>query len=187
MKILQICIDYNFVGNERGVYQRVQTQRFSPTLMFAHLRIQGEGPSPLQHYGTTELLLLQYPMLLNHAGIINKSEEEAVRFYKEFLCLEITKEWVVPAELSEQIFEVPRDIKMFVFERKGARVEVFIFPEYKTSSPVINHFGLLLNNFSEIIGKAPQAGIELITGKTKDKTVHFIKDYSGNLIEIKQM
>lgn len=125
-------------------------------------------------------------MLLNHVGIINKSEEEARGFYKDFLGLEIIKEYVVPAGLSEQIFSVSRDIKMLVFEKFGVKIEVFISSDYTPASPDFNHIGLLLDNFSEIVEKAPQAGIDLIIGKTKDKTVYFIKDFSGNLIEIKQ-
>ena len=125
-------------------------------------------------------------MLLNHVGIINNSEEEAARFYRDFLGFEITRESVVPAGLSEQLFAVSRDIKMLVMEREGVKVEVFIFPEYKPSSPDVRHIGFLLDDFREIVEKAPQAGIELIIGKTKEKTVYFIKDFSGNLIEIKQ-
>jgi len=126
-------------------------------------------------------------MTLNHVGIINKSEEQAVKFYRDFLGFEITKESVVPSELSEQLFAVSRDIQMLVFERDGIKLEVFISPEYKPASPDIMHTGLLLDNLSEITEKATQAGIELITGKTKEKTVYFIRDFSGNLIEIKQM
>ncbi len=125
-------------------------------------------------------------MQLNHIGIINKSEEDAVRFYRDFLGFELTRKSVVPAELSEQLFSVPGDINMLVFEKDGIKIEVFIYPEYAPSGPDINHIGFLLDNFPEIADNAPQAGVKLIIGKTKDKTVYFIKDFSGNLIEIKQ-
>jgi catechol 2,3-dioxygenase-like lactoylglutathione lyase family enzyme len=36
-------------------------------------------------------------MVLSHIGIINESEEEAVRFYAEFLGLEKTREFLVDA------------------------------------------------------------------------------------------
>ena len=44
----------------------------------------------------------------------------------------------------------------------------------------------MLDNFSEVTEKAKRFHVDLIIGKYKDKTVYFLKDYSGNLIEIKQ-
>jgi methylmalonyl-CoA/ethylmalonyl-CoA epimerase len=125
-------------------------------------------------------------MLLNHVGLTNKSEDEAVRFYRDFLGFELMRKSVVPADLSEQLFSVTSDISMLVFEREGTKIEVFISPAYTPPSPDINHIGFLLGNFQAIVEKAPQAGVKLIIGKTKDKTVYFIRDFSGNLIEIKQ-
>ena len=125
-------------------------------------------------------------MLLNHVGLTNKSEDDAVRFYRDFLGFELTRKSVVPAGLSEQLFSVSSDISMLVFEKAGIKIEVFISPAYTPPGPDINHIGFLLDNFPVILEKAPQAGVKLIIGKTKDKTVYFIRDFSGNLIEIKQ-
>jgi methylmalonyl-CoA/ethylmalonyl-CoA epimerase len=125
-------------------------------------------------------------MLLNHAGVINTSREDALRFYRDFLGLDLTREVSVSQELSEQLFTVSRDIPMMVFEKDGIKIEVFIYPECKQPYPDIKHIGLSLENFSEIIKKASGSGVELVIGKTKDKAVYFIKDFSGNLIEIKQ-
>jgi len=44
-------------------------------------------------------------MQLNHVGIINKSEEQAVKFYQDFLGLKLTREIILPLELREQ-FEI---------------------------------------------------------------------------------
>lgn len=125
-------------------------------------------------------------MQLSHIGVTNRSEEEAVRFYKDFLGFDLTREYVVPAELSAQLFAHVCDIKMMVFERSGIKIEVFISAQYKSRAPEFSHFGLSLDNITEVIENARHSGIEHIIGQTKDKTVHFIKDYSGNLIEIKQ-
>jgi len=124
-------------------------------------------------------------MILNHVGITNESEEKALRFYRDFLGFEKTKEYSVLPELSVQLFSLSRDIKAIVFERDGIKIEVFICPECKPPFPDIGHIGFLLDDFQSIKEKAKQAGVEFITGKTRDKTVYFIKDFSGNLIEIK--
>ena len=125
-------------------------------------------------------------MHLSHVGIINNSEENALRFYRGVMGFRLTKEYLVPAQLSEQIFAIPRDIKMFVFEKEGVKVEVFISPEYKPPVPGISHTGFLLEDLAGFVDKAGRAGVEHIIGKTADRTVHFIKDFSGNLMEIKQ-
>jgi catechol 2,3-dioxygenase-like lactoylglutathione lyase family enzyme len=123
-------------------------------------------------------------MLLNHVGIANESEEKAVRFYQGLLGFERTREFVVSAKLSEQLFSVSREIKVLVFERDGIKLEVFICPECKQPSPDYSHIGFLLNDFDAIKEKSQEMGV-LIIGRTDEKTVYFLKDFSGNLIEIK--
>jgi catechol 2,3-dioxygenase-like lactoylglutathione lyase family enzyme len=126
-------------------------------------------------------------MLLNHIGVFNKSREDALLFYRDFLGLALTRETTVSQELSEQLFAISRDITMLVFEKDGIKIEIFICPECKLPSPDLNHIGLLLEDFPEMLQKVLKAGITLITGRTKEKTIYFIRDFSGNLIEIKQL
>jgi len=123
-------------------------------------------------------------MLLNHVGIANESEEKAVRFYHGLLGFEKTREFIVSTELSEKLFSVSKEIKVLVFERDGIKLEVFICPECKQPSPDYNHIGFLLDDFYAIKEKAQQLGV-LVVGSTDEKTVYFLKDFSGNLIEIK--
>jgi len=123
-------------------------------------------------------------MLLNHIGIANESEEKAVSFYHGFLGFEKTREFVVSAKLSEQLFTVAQEIKVLVFERDGIKLEVFICPGCRQPSPDYSHTGFLLNDFEAIKEKAQEMGV-LIVGRTDEKTVYFLKDFSGNLIEIK--
>jgi methylmalonyl-CoA/ethylmalonyl-CoA epimerase len=144
-------------------------------------------PLPRCASAALQRFLVKYLMLLNHVGVFNKSREDALGFYRDFLGFDFTRETTVPKELSEQLFAVSRDVTMLVFEKSGIKIEVFICPECKQSSPDLRHTGFLLENFQEMLEKASKSGVELITGKTKDKTVYFIRDFSGNLIEIKQM
>ncbi|OQZ03799.1 MAG: hypothetical protein B6D34_06325 [Candidatus Brocadia sp. UTAMX1] len=124
-------------------------------------------------------------MELNHVGITNKNEEQAIRFYQDFLGLEKTREILLPPELSEQLFSLSLEIKALVFEKPGLKVEVFI-SDFQHANPNFTHFGLMLDNFAEITEKAQRSHVELVLGKHKEKTVYFLKDFSGNLIEIKQ-
>ena len=125
-------------------------------------------------------------MFLNHVGIINRDEDQALRFYRDFLGLENTREILLAPEFSEQLFAVSREIRLLVFEKPGIKVEVFI-ADFEPARPNFAHFGIFLDNLSEVTEKARQSNVDLIVGTYKDKTVYFLKDFSGNLIEIKQM
>ncbi len=124
-------------------------------------------------------------MELNHVGIINKSEEQALKFYNEFLGLKKTKEMLLVQELSEQLFSVSKEIKVMVFENEGLKIEIFI-SDFQPENPNFTHFGIMVDSLPEITERAWQFNADLIIGKHKDKTVYFLKDFSGNIIEVKQ-
>jgi methylmalonyl-CoA/ethylmalonyl-CoA epimerase len=124
-------------------------------------------------------------MVLNHIGIVNESEDKAVRFYADLLGLEKTREFVIATELSEQLFSVSREIKVLVFERQGIKIEVFICPGCLPHTPEFRHIGFLVEDFPGMLDKARRSGVEVIEGRSGEKTVHFLRDLSGNLIEIK--
>lgn len=124
-------------------------------------------------------------MELNHIGVANKSESQALQFYQDFLGLEKTREIILVAELSEQLFSLSQEIKVLVFEKPGIKIEVFI-SDFQHASPDFTHFSIMLDNFSEVIENARRSHVDIIMGKHKEKTVYFLKDFSGNLIEIKQ-
>ena len=124
-------------------------------------------------------------MELNHIGVTNKSEKQALQFYQDFLGLEKAREILLPPELSEQLFSLSQEIKVLVFEKPGIKIEVFI-SDFQHANPNFTHFGIMLDNFSEVTEKAQRSCVDLIIGKHKDKTVYFLRDFSGNLIEIKQ-
>jgi catechol 2,3-dioxygenase-like lactoylglutathione lyase family enzyme len=122
---------------------------------------------------------------LDHIGIINRGEEEALRFYRDLLGMEKIKDSVVTPELSQQLFSLRQEIRMLVFGKENTKVEVFILPGFNPPSPNIPHFCLQVHNFPEFIERIQQSGSQVITGQRNGRTVHFIEDFSGNRIEIK--
>ena len=125
-------------------------------------------------------------MLLNHIGLVNASEEQAEKFYGDFLELEKSREYVVPAELSSQLFDIPHDINAVVYEKNDIRLEIFFYSDSVPGSPEIRHVALFVDDITAFLKRAARFQVEHIIGKTSEKTVHFIKDYSGNMIEVKQ-
>ena len=80
-------------------------------------------------------------MQLNHVGIINKNEEQVLKFYVDFLGLKKTREILLPLELSEQLFSVAKEIKVLVVENEGIKIEVFI-SDFQPENP--NQTSLLI-------------------------------------------
>ncbi len=125
-------------------------------------------------------------MLLNHVALVNATEEQAERFYGEFLDLEKTREYTVTSGLAEQLFSLNRDIKAVVYEKDSIRFEIFIYPDSIPATSDIRHTALFVDDLSAFLERAGRFQVKHIIGTIPEKTVHFITDYSGNLIEVKQ-
>ena len=126
-------------------------------------------------------------LLVDHIGIINRQEEEAVEFYQNLLGLEKIRESFVPPELSRKLFNLFQEIRMLVFVRGNLKIEVFVIPGFTPLSPNISHFCLQILHFPELLERLKQAGAKVITGQHGGKTVYFTEDFSGNRIEIKPL
>ncbi len=125
-------------------------------------------------------------MLLNHVALVNATEEQADKFYGEFLELKKSREYTVPAGLSLQLFNLRSDINAVVYEKDSIRFEIFIYPDVIPATSEIRHSALFVDNLSAFLDRAGRFQVEHIIGTIPEKTVHFIKDYSGNMIEVKQ-
>lgn len=123
---------------------------------------------------------------LHHFGLTNRSEEQALSFYQGFLGFDHTRDFVVAPELSGQLFSVPQEIKVLVFEKRGVKIEVFIHSVFSPHPHTLSHIGLTVNDLGEFIAFASVKGIPVIKGTHKEKTVYFVKDLAGNLFEIKE-
>lgn len=124
-------------------------------------------------------------MIINHAGVVNRDSAAAERFYRDFLGLPKIKDWVIPSELSGQLFSVSKAMRLISFGLGDQKIEVFIWPGHRQEFPVISHFGLIIDNFEQFIEKAEEYQVEVISGGHDGKQVWFVKDYAGNMIEIK--
>jgi extradiol dioxygenase family protein len=125
-------------------------------------------------------------MFLNHVALVNATEEQAGKFYGEFLELEKTREYTVPSELAQQLFSLNWDIKAVVYEKDSIRFEIFIDPDSIPATSEIRHIALFVDDLSAFLERAVRFQVEHIIGRIPEKMVHFIKDYSGNMIEVKQ-
>ena len=125
-------------------------------------------------------------MVLDHVGVVNKDEEGAVRFYRHILGLEQIKESSVSPELAGRIFSVDREIRMLVYGKDDLKVEVFVIPGFAPPSPAIAHFCIGVPDVSAFLVTAKAGGVNVVSAERGGKTVHFVEDFSGNRIEVKE-
>jgi catechol 2,3-dioxygenase-like lactoylglutathione lyase family enzyme len=126
-------------------------------------------------------------MELDHIGIINKSEEDALRFYTGLLGLEKIRESMLPPELSQQLFSLAMEIKMLVFGKDSLKIEVFLISGFVSPFPRIPHFCIQVRDFPGFLARGREAGVKIIIGKRPGKAVYFVEDLSGNRIELKSL
>ncbi len=125
-------------------------------------------------------------MVLDHVGIVNNHADAAVRFYHDLLGLDKIKESSVAPELSRKLFSVDAKIRMLVYGRGNLKVEVFILPGFIPSSPCVAHFCIQVPDLPGFLERAKDAGVKIISAERGGRTVHFIEDFSGNRVEVKQ-
>jgi catechol 2,3-dioxygenase-like lactoylglutathione lyase family enzyme len=125
-------------------------------------------------------------MQLDHVGIVNRDGGEAVRFYHDLLGLDTIKESSVSPDLGRKLFSVDHGIDMLVYGREDLKVEVFILPGFTPPLPAVPHFCIQVPDLSGLLDKAKGAGVKVISAERGGRTVHFIEDFSGNRIEVKQ-
>jgi catechol 2,3-dioxygenase-like lactoylglutathione lyase family enzyme len=125
-------------------------------------------------------------MVFDHVGIMNEEEAGALEFYRDIVGLEKIRESSVMPELAQKLFSVDVEIKMLVFGKDGLKVEVFIVPGFTRPSPSVPHFCIQVPELAGFLEKAKKEGVKLISGERGGRTVHFIEDFSGNRIEVKQ-
>ena len=125
-------------------------------------------------------------MLLDHVGIVNRDEGDALRFYRDLLGLGRIKESSVSPELAEKLFSVNEEIRMLVYGKENLKVEIFIVPVFTPPSPSVPHFCIQLTDLRGFLTRAKGEGVRVIAAERGGRTVYFAEDFSGNRIELKQ-
>ena len=126
-------------------------------------------------------------MLLKHVGLTCSSEENSDKFYKELLGLNKSAPKTLPSNLSKAIFNLDAQLQIINYKNDNVHFEIFIYNAIDNESRPIAHQCLEVDNLSEFIYKcrAMQVAVDLISKGAK--TLTFIKDFDGNLFEIKEL
>jgi catechol 2,3-dioxygenase-like lactoylglutathione lyase family enzyme len=123
-------------------------------------------------------------VLLNHIALQCNDKEKAETFFTEVLGLPIKKKFTVSRGLSEAIFGIDESVDVEVYGNNETIFEIFITQTEKKRS--YGHVCIEIDNKKEFIDRCKKYGIKLIVITKGGKNLLFVKDFTGNLFEIKE-
>ena len=124
-------------------------------------------------------------MRLRHAGLTCSSEENSDQFYKDLLGLNKSAPKTLPADLSLAIFNLDTELKMINYMDDNVHFEIFIVKQFHAPQNRIDHLCLEVDDLDEFMAACRSMQVEIARIPKGDKTLTFIKDFDGNLFEIK--
>jgi len=122
--------------------------------------------------------------VLNHVALECSDREKAKIFFTTILRIPLTKTFTVSAELSEAIFGIKEQVDVDVYDNEQTRFEVFITKTVKPSG--YEHICIEIDDKQTFINRCKTHEMEPMVIQKDGKDLLFVKDFSGNLFEIKE-
>jgi catechol 2,3-dioxygenase-like lactoylglutathione lyase family enzyme len=125
-------------------------------------------------------------MRLKHVGLTCRTEDNADKFFQDLLGLEKLEPKTLSADLSKAIFNRDADLPIINYFDDNVHCEIFIVDQMANSIEPIAHLCLEVDNLLEFIEKCHRLSVAVTQIPKGDNMLTFIKDFDGNLFEIKQ-
>lgn len=122
---------------------------------------------------------------LNHVALHFSDKEKAETFFCKVLELKKLKEFSIPVELSEKIFSLPEAVEIAVYGNEKIAIEIF-FSKQKPQKNY-SHICITVSSIEELKKKCKEFSVEFFTAEKDGRTLYFLRDFSNNLYEIKQI
>jgi len=122
--------------------------------------------------------------MLEHVGLTVFDRSEIKAFYQSLLGLGLQYDFTMPADLSENLFGIPKQTRVYLLSKGNLKLELFIS---KRKTPRnYTHICISVENRKAFIQKAKQKGYECTVVRREKSDLFFIRDKSNNLFEIKE-
>ncbi len=125
-------------------------------------------------------------MKLNHVALVCSSEQRADDFYEGVLELRKMKSFLLSRELARQIFEIEGECQVFVYGNSLFTVEVFLAKPAPGRETSFEHICVEVKNIEKFVNRCEAMQVEVNRVPKGDRLLTFVKDYDGNLFEIKE-
>ncbi len=127
-------------------------------------------------------------MELEHIGVAANSETDSDRFFVELLGLQKTRSFSVSADLTQALFGLARETSVLRYGSDAVSIEVFITEDDSRATDVFSHPCLMVADRAALAERAKAMGLDVrqVPKPGGDSYLLFIKDFFGNMYEIKQ-
>ncbi|MBF0278445.1 MAG: hypothetical protein HQM13_11660 [SAR324 cluster bacterium] len=125
-------------------------------------------------------------MLFNHVGLVCRSEKDCDRFYMNLLGLQKLPSKVLPAEKSKAIFGVDQEYQLLYYANEQLKFEIFLSDQKDWGDRHIGHTCLEIRGRETFFEKCRLEGLESVKIPRESSDLLFVKDFDGNLFELKE-
>ena len=124
---------------------------------------------------------------IEHIAVSSNTEEDSEDFFTKLLDMKRERTFVVSDDLTEQFFGVRKEQKIVRYGNDEMSVEVFITDDNSKKIDKFTHICLIIEDREKLVERAKQLNFKAIKipRKNSDGFYLFLKDYFGNLYEIK--
>ena len=120
-----------------------------------------------------------------HTGLVNRSEEHADHFYRDLLGLEKAVPWTLSPDLSRAIFGTEAELTIINYTGDGMHFEIFIDAGHPVSTGGIAHTCVEVASHRNFLDTCRKLGVTVNQVPKGDRVLIFVRDFDGNLFEIK--
>ncbi len=124
-------------------------------------------------------------MILRHAALTCSSEKNSDKFFKNLLGLEKSEPKTLPRALSKAIFGIDSELPIINYLDEYVHFEIFIYSHSMNRVRQIEHVCLEVDDLQDFLNKCRDLDVGISQIPKGDRTLTFIRDYDGNLFEIK--
>jgi len=125
-------------------------------------------------------------MRVHHIALVCRSEKNADRFYRDLLGLEKTRSYTVSEALSKGLFGFDCVYQALVYSRNDVTFEVFVVEDARKVHPRLDHVGLEVEDQKRFLNKCGEMQVQVIEAPKEGRVITMVKDFDGNLFEIKE-
>lgn len=126
-------------------------------------------------------------MLLKHVALVSRSEKNSDKFYEQLLGLTKQDPKMAPRELSKQIFGLDAEYPIINYIDDNIHFEIFIDDRLDPlqNEQKIEHVCIEIEDLEAFLEKCRELDVKSLQIPKGDKLLTFVRDFDGNLFEIK--